>query len=324
MSLGKSPMELEKWPNIVVHSQWQNLLLEFFAQFISAHTRKSYRHDLEHFFYFLEQFYPDTSHPQHLQKIHLLAYREWLTKLEQAPKTVARKLSSLSSLFSFLVEKNVMEHNLALSIKRPKQMVKTPTQDLSDEQVSHLLAALEAAQGPSALLHRAILITLFTTGMRVGELVGLQRKHFYRHKEQYLLQLRGKGGKELIKLLHPVTTAAIESYLQSLPSKLHLEDFLFTPTRNPLNGNLDKPLDPKSVAYIIKQWCKRAGILQRISPHSARATYIGSALEQGHDLYKVSKDVGHSSVKTTEEYNKRARQLKDSPVYHLGFLKKGS
>ncbi|MDH4467442.1 MAG: tyrosine-type recombinase/integrase [Bacteriovoracaceae bacterium] len=303
------------------NSEWKKLLLEFFAQFISPHTRRSYSNDLEHFFYFLKEFYPSHSHPHSLEKIHILAYREWLIKLEQAPKTIARKISSLSSLFAFLTEKGVMEYNLTESIKRPKQTVKTPTQDLNDEQVQNLLAELQKATGPSALLHQAIILTLFTTGMRVGELVALRRKHFLKHQNHYLLQLRAKGGKELTKLLHPVAVAAIEAYLFSRPQDMHPEDFLFTPTRNPVDGNLEKSLDPKSVAYMIKEWCKRAGIHQRISPHSARATYIGSALEQGHDLYKVSKDVGHSSVKTTEEYNKRARQLKDSPIYHLGFLK---
>ena len=307
------------------HANWQKLLLEFFSQFISKHTRKSYASDLDHFFTFLKEFYPQLTHPQNLEKIHVLAYREWLVRLEQAPKTIARKLSSLSSLLSFFVEKGVIEFNLTDSVKRPKQSVKTPTQDLSDEQVSTLIELLHQAKGPSAHLHRAILIVLFTTGMRVGEITQLQRKHFLKHQEHHVLLLRAKGGKQLTKLLHPVAVKAIEEYLAFKTSEfgreLHPEDFIFTPTRNPVDGNLDRPLDPKSVAYIIKEWAKKAGIFQRISPHSARATYIGSALEQGVDLYKVSKDVGHSSVKTTEEYNKRARQLKDSPVFHLGFMK---
>ncbi len=306
------------------HAAWETLLLEFFSQFISPHTRRSYASDLEHFFQFLKEFYTTIQHPQDLKKLHVLAYREWLVQLEQAPKTIARKLSSLSSLLSFLVEKSVIEFNLTDSIKRPKQSVKSPTQDLSDEQVSDLLKLLAEATGPSARLHRAILIVLFTTGMRVGELTQIKRKHFLKHQEHYVLQLTAKGGKQLTKLLHPVAVQAIEEYLaekQALKQQeLHPEDILFTPTRNPVDGNLERPLDPKSVAYIIKEWSKKAGIFQRISPHSARATYIGSALEQGVDLYKVSKDVGHSSVKTTEEYNKRARQLKDSPVYHLGFM----
>ena len=64
--------------------------------------------------------------------------------------------------------------------------------------------------------------------------------------------------------------------------------------------------------------------MERISAHSARASYIGSALESGIDLWKVAQDVGHSSVKTTELYNKRRSRLEDSPAYDLTFLKKSA
>ncbi len=74
----------------------------------------------------------------------------------------------------------------------------------------------------------------------------------------------------------------------------------------------------------MKSWCKKAGIHHRISPHSARASYIGSALDNGVDLYKISRDVGHASVKTTEEYNKRKQRISESPVWGLGFMKKVS
>ena len=70
------------------------------------------------------------------------------------------------------------------------------------------------------------------------------------------------------------------------------DEYLFTPTKNPLDPRkLNKPLNPKSVDYILKKYCKKAGIFQRISPHSARATYIGSALENGVELWKISQDV---------------------------------
>ena len=121
-------------------------------------------------------------------------------------------------------------------------------------------------------------------------------------------------------------TRAYLDYLKTNGEELHQEDWVFRPSKNPLDPtHIIKPLNPKSVDYIIKSWCKKAGIDQRISPHSARASYIGSALESGMDLYKISRDVGHASVKTTEEYNKRRQKFSDSPVFGLGFMevKKG-
>jgi site-specific recombinase XerD len=114
-------------------------------------------------------------------------------------------------------------------------------------------------------------------------------------------------------------------YLKSLGEELHQEDWIFRPSKNPLDPDHTlKPLAPTSVDYIIKSWCTKAGIDQKVSPHSARASYIGSALESGVDLYKVSRDVGHASVKTTEEYNKRRKKLSDSPVFDLGFMNKSA
>jgi site-specific recombinase XerD len=101
--------------------------------------------------------------------------------------------------------------------------------------------------------------------------------------------------------------------------ELSPHDYLFRPTKNPV-GTLEKKLNPKSIDYIIKKYCQKMGLDGRYSPHSARATYIGSALENGADLYRVSQDVGHSYVTTTQEYDKRRRRLKDSPIHQLGFF----
>jgi site-specific recombinase XerD len=138
------------------------------------------------------------------------------------------------------------------------------------------------------------------------------------------VHIKGKGGKTLEKWVAPECVQLIQDYLQWMDDNgrtVHPEDWLFQPTRNPLNGNLIKPLNPKSIDYIFKQYCQKAGVLKRVSVHSARASYIGSAIDGGADLYKIAQDVGHSSVKTTEEYNKRKRKFADSPVHHLGFLK---
>ncbi len=82
----------------------------------------------------------------------------------------------------------------------------------------------------------------------------------------------------------------------------------------------DKRLQGTSVDYIIKHYCKKIGIAAGISPHSARATVIGSLLDSGCDLYKVSQLVNHSNVKTTQGYDKRKKSLIDSPVFKLNYF----
>lgn len=298
---------------------------EFFHNFESPHTRKSYRIDLLQFFEFLKDNFPLVSGYQNIERVHIVAFRNWLTDNEMAPKSINRKLAAASSFFDFIVEKGIIEFNPCTSIKRPRQEVKTPTNDLNDEQIENLLKLVDDLDGPG-LLHKAIIYTLFTTGIRKAELINLRLKNLQSKDDHHIIQVRAKGGKELTKVLHPKCYEVIVQYLDYLKASgedLHPEDWIFRPSKNPLEpNNTIKPLNPKSVDYILKSWCKKAGIFERISPHSARASYIGSALENGIDLYKISKDVGHSSVKTTEEYNKRRQKLSESPVFGLGFIKK--
>jgi len=298
---------------------------EFFHNFESPHTRKSYRIDLLQFFEFLKDNFPLVKSYQDIERVHIVAFRNWLTDNEMAPKTINRKIAASSSFFDFIVEKGIIEYNPCTSIKRPRQEVKTPTNDLKDEQIENLLSLVDELHGPG-LLHKAVIYTLFTTGIRKAELFNLRLKNLQEKDEHHIIQVRAKGGKELTKVLHPKCYEIIMEYLNYLKKsgeELHPEDWIFRPSKNPLEpSNIIKPLNPKSVDYILKSWCKKAGIFERISPHSARASYIGSALENGIDLYKISKDVGHSSVKTTEEYNKRRQKLSESPVFGLGFIKK--
>lgn len=297
---------------------------EFFSNFESLHTRKSYRIDITQFFDFLKENFREVSGYTEVERVHVVAFRNWLTDNGLAPKSINRKIAANSSFFDFLIEKSMIQFNPCSSIKRPRQEVIQPTNDLSDDQISDLLSLIEDLKGPG-LLHKAVIYTLFTTGIRKAELINLRRKNFSIRDSHYIIEVRAKGGKQLTKVVHPKCAEVILeyiSYLESSGEKVHAEDWIFRPSKNPLEpAHIIKPLNPKSVDYIVKTWCKKAGIHHRISPHSARASYIGSALDAGIDLYKVSKDVGHASVKTTEEYNKRRQKMEDSPVFGLGFLK---
>ncbi|MEI8347075.1 MAG: tyrosine-type recombinase/integrase, partial [Pseudomonadota bacterium] len=300
---------------------------EFFKNFESEHTRRNYYLDIRQFFQFIAQSFTEINNPQKIERVHIVAYRNFLSDKQLAPKSINRKLSSLSSYMDFLVEKGLMNFNPTDSIRRPRQEVIRPTEDLSDDQVVNLFAAIEEnkVSGP---LHKAIIYLLFSTGIRKSELINLKMKSFKTLDGHRIIEFRAKGGKFLTKVLHPNCVLVLEDYLRWMEKqgrRLDKEDYFFRPTRNPKDpAQLDNRLAPTSVDYIIHIYCQRAGIEGRITPHSARATYIGSALENGVDLLRVSQDVGHASVKTTQEYNKRRQKLTDSPVYKIGFLKKAS
>jgi integrase/recombinase XerD len=306
---------------------FEQLQYEFFQNFTSKHTIKSYKSDIKQFFHFVKQVTQNLSGFDAIEKLHVIAYRNWLDQKEYAPKTINRKLSSVSSYMDFLVEKNLMKFNPTSAIKRPRQEVIKPTLDLSDEDIVKVLEAVPI-DSPSGPMHRAVLYILFTTGIRKSELIFLKRKDLFTIGDHEVIQVKAKGGKMLTKALHPRCVEILEDYMNWMASEgriLEEEDWFFQPTKNPAvksytKVDLNKPMRPSSIDYILKLYCQKAGVHGRYSPHSARASYIGSALEAGQEIWKVSRDVGHSSVKTTEIYNKRRQKLEDSPAYSLGFL----
>ncbi len=302
----------------------QQLEYEFFENFASPHTKKAYRNDIALFFKFLAS---NFSGIQIIERLHIVAYRNELTQKNMAPKSINRKLSAISSYMDFLVEKNLLKFNPATSIKRPRQEVVTNTNDLSDDDVMKMFQLLESLpESESKKLHKAVIYLLFSTGIRKSELINLKFKDYRELEGQKIIEIKAKGGKKLIKLIHTSCAEILDDYILELRSKnrpITPESYILRPTKNPLNSSdIDKPLSAFSVDYIVQKYVKLIGVNKKISPHSARATYIGSALENGVDIFKVAQDVGHSSVKTTGEYNKRRLQLKNSPAHELGYLKK--
>jgi len=159
--------------------------------------------------------------------------------------------------------------------------------------------------------------------MRKSEILQLKFKEYREINDYKVVEFKGKGGKIGQKVLHPLCVEALEEYLiwMSSVGRKHIdEDWLFQPTRNPSNpSNLNRPLNPRTINEIIAGYGKKIGLNFNISPHSARATFIGELLEAGVDIYSVAREVNHSSVKTTQEYDKRRKKLSDSPISKLRY-----
>ena len=301
---------------------------EFFENFNSEHTRAAYKRDLIQFFQFVSKEFGQISHPQQLQKMHVVAFRNALqapkadNRQSYCPKTIIRKLAAITSYCAFLIEKGLMVTNPTAHIKRPKDEVITATNDLSDDQVKAVLEAVDLSK-KSGPLHKAILVMLFSTGMRKGELINLKLENYQEHQGLKIIQFIGKRGKVSRVPLHPAAIFHLEKYIQYMKLKSHeirSGDYLFQGMGNNINSRSNKKLQATSIDYIIKQYCKKVGITTNITPHSARATVIGSLLESGCDLYKVSQLVNHSNVKTTQGYDKRKKSLVDSPVFKLKYF----
>lgn len=316
-----------------INNPYENLLYDdFFANYTSEHTRKNYKSDLVGFLIYLHDYAEKA--PRVLKKVereHIINYRNFLLESGGigdspcAPKTVARKLASLSSYFDYLVEKGEREFNPVKSVKRPRREVLKPTHALEKEQVQALFELLSQGdkESQSRFLHKALLTCFFMTGMRKAEILNLKFKDYREINDFHVFEFKGKGGKVGQKVLHPLAVAALEEYfewMRSIGREHESEDWLFQPTRNPSDPtNLNKPLNPRTINEIISHYGKKIGLNFNISPHSARATFIGELLEAGVDIYSVAREVNHSSVKTTQEYDKRRKKLSDSPISKLRY-----
>lgn len=300
---------------------------DFFLNFTSVHTRNSYQRDLKQFLEFIQQHYSQINEFDEIKIEHILSFRNSLMEAggqngqSASNKTIARKLAALSSLFKHLIGRQIVQNNPMVSIKRPRPEARRPTQALSAENVQKILdlASQNKTSGP---LHYFLLVAFFTTGLRKSEIIYRKFGDIKKINDLHILEYEGKGSKRGQKRLHPLFLEAFDRYkdfMQENEREIGDQDWLFQPTKNPKDPkNINKPLNPKTINEILSSYAKKLG-LGRVTPHSARATFITQLLEQGINLYDVSQEVQHSSVTTTQIYDKRRRSIEDSPVEKLKY-----
>jgi len=302
----------------LVKSQISDFNYEYFENILSEHTRVNYRRDLNQFLSFLLEFHPEVRNPAAIRVAHILDFKKHLqSELNYAPKSVHRKLASLSNYFQYLIQNEVIQSNPVKAVKRGKCEVVTHTQALDDNEVEEVFKALNAS---TSTLHKATIYLLFATGIRREELVNIRLRDFTRENGAIFLHVTGKGGTSVTKLIPEAVYSYLQLHLEGLSAQgveIKPDDFVLVLKRK----NLVDVITSQSVYNWIKEYAKKAGITKNISPHSIRATYITSALESGMQIHKISEDVGHKKIDTTLGYNKRRKAKTESPVNSIPFLK---
>ncbi len=216
------------------------------------------------------------------------------------PSSVARKLSALQTFFLFLVQEKAIEKNPLVGVARPKLGQTIPV-FLTVDEVFRLLEA-PGAQDPFMARDRAMLELLYSTGMRVAELVGLQLNSLDFERE--MVTVTGKGNRER---LVPMGSPAIDALQRYFPERQALLaarerggtaidlDVLFV---NHRGGRLTT----RSVERLVSMYAQRAGILAQVTPHALRHSFATHLLEMGADLRLVQELLGHVSLSTTQRY----------------------
>jgi len=187
---------------------------------------------------------------------------------------------------------------------------------LEPDEVERLLSSADG-RSLKGLRDRALLETLFATGLRVSELCSLNRYEIDLEKGHFTV--RGKGGKFRVVFLSSKAKEALNRYLDK---RTDTQEALFIRTVKKDTG-ADLRLTPRSVQRIVSFYAVKAGITKHVSPHTLRHTYATDLLASGADIRSVQEMLGHSSITTTQVYthitNKRLKKVYEK--YHGKFLK---
>ncbi len=224
------------------------------------------------------------------------AYLAHLNEKEYSKATIARKLATLRSFYKFLVKRNYITSSPVVSIRTPKQEKKLP-RFLEYEEVKRLLDTPPSNTWLGAR-DRAILETLYSTGIRVSELVALNMDDIDFLGE--VVHIRGKGKKERIAPIGSSALQVIQHYME------------YRNKRAQNNGNFDskvlfvnkhgRRLSTRSVRRKMDKYLKMAGLDPAISPHTLRHSFATHMLNSGADLRSVQELLGHQSLSTTQIY----------------------
>ncbi len=257
----------------------------------SPETLRAYEANLVEFRCFLEEELPGLP----LNQVNARSLREFLGFLYERgniKSTVARKLSALRSFFRFLCRNRRLPRNPADALSGPKLPHYLP-RHLSEREMSQLLEAPD----PGTILgkrDRAILELFYATGMRVGELVGLQREDF--NFRQRFVRVLGKGKKERILPYGRKAETALKDYLKHRKvGNPRNDDWLFWNARG---GRLSD----RSVRRVVDRYIRSCATSRKISPHGLRHSFATHLLERGADLRTIQELLGHASLSTTQRY----------------------
>ncbi|HEY7041526.1 MAG TPA: tyrosine recombinase XerC [Methylomirabilota bacterium] len=252
----------------------------------SPHTLRSYSTDLTEFTRFLE-----AEKIEGLAAADTRAVRAFLARLHQrrlSKSTVARKLAAIRSCFRFLARRGALEVNPARSVRSPRLGRRLPSVLPKDEATQ----LLDAAPEPTAAgaRDRALLELLYASGLRVAEGCGLDVDDL--DEARRTVRVLGKGGKERVVPVGETALEALDAYLAVRGRQ-----------RGPLFVNArGGRLTPRSAHRIVKRLARRAGISQRVTPHTLRHSFATHMLGEGADLRLIQELLGHSRLSTTQRY----------------------
>jgi integrase/recombinase XerD len=278
---------------------WPGLIKGFKAflkleKSLSANTIEAYERDVEK----LQQYLLSKGINPDIGQIDLKLLKDflkWLHELGVSDKTQARIISGIKAFYKYLLLENILDRDVSSMLEAPKIKRKLP-EVLSPEEVEAIINAIDLTKHEGER-NKAMLETLYGSGLRVSELVNLKLTDIYRHEG--FLKVTGKGNKQRLVPMGSLALKYVDIYLKNsrhqVSIKKGFENYIFLNRRG-------APLTRVMVFIFLKELTKKAGVTKIISPHTFRHSFATHLIEGGADLRAVQEMLGHASITTTELY----------------------
>ena len=230
-----------------------------------------------------------------ISAIDIQDFLEFINDLEMSPYSQARIISGLKSFYRYLLDEQLIKVDPTELLESPKLGRKIPD-TLEYHEIVQLLEAIDLST-PEGARNRAMLEVLYSSGLRVSELINLERN--FVHTEAGFIRVLGKGEKERLVPIGRDALKFLKIYLEEI--RIHLdikpgnEQYVFLNRRG---ARLTRVM----IFTIIRNLAKAIGLKKTISPHTFRHSFATHLIEGGADLRAVQEMLGHSSITTTEIY----------------------
>lgn len=266
--------------------------LEFQKRF-SPHTIKAYKNDLTSF----EKYIFDENGIQDWKEINHHHIRQWIVELSEndiSPRSINRKLSSLKTYYKFLLRDGRVESNPMSKVTAPKQSKKL-LRVVSEKEINDLLERVEYPEGYQGLLHKTIISTFYSTGIRLSELIHL--KDLDVDLDNNRLRVLGKRNKERYIPISGSFKQELNSFREQRRA-IHNgggETWFFINEKS-------KKLYPKLVYDLVNKYIGSVSSIEKKSPHVLRHSFATHMLNRGADLNSIKELLGHSNLSATQVY----------------------
>jgi integrase/recombinase XerD len=278
---------------------WKSAIKEFknylqLERSLAGNSIEAYLHDVEKLQQYLEISGKNLP-PSDVSSADLLDFLQYIGELGMSAQSQARILSGIKSFYKYLLMEDIIKNDPSHLIESPKLGRKLPD-TLSLPEIDELLAAIDLST-PEGARNRAIIETLYSSGLRVSELVELKLTNVY--MDIGFLRVTGKGSKERLVPIGRDALKYLNIYIDQIrchvPVKKEFENYVFLNRRG---GKLSRVM----VFMIIKELAETIGLQKSISPHTFRHSFATHLIEGGADLRAVQEMLGHESITTTEIY----------------------